>query len=165
GSGSSGGVPLEATVFRTKAEFDTSLLKGMAGAREGTLEGVTYYRINDPGLGYPGARVFAPNNRLVVITRDDIPDAKFRAMLTGNKDGDNPYKKGGPMARQVIRGTAWRYMLYSGAGGKVRPLQPPATGGPGGSESDDDAIRKEIAEILSSAQGCGVKASVGSREV
>jgi hypothetical protein len=168
GSGNSGGTPLEATVLKTKAEFDPGLLKGMAGAREGTLEGVTYYRISDPGLGYPGARVFAPTNRLVVITRDDIPEAKFKAMITGNRDGENPYKKGGPMARQVIRGTAWRYMLYSGAGGKVRPLQAPAAaqgGQAGGSESDDDAIRKEVAEILSSAQGCGVKASVGSREV
>ena len=39
------------------------------------------------------------------------------------------------------------------------------TGGVGGQESDDDKLRKEIADILSSAKASGFKASLGSREV
>src|SRR5262249_34686355 len=115
GSGTSGGVPVEGTVFRTKREFDPDLLRAMSGARAGTLEGVTYYRITPPGLASPGARVFPPTNRLVVLPRDDTPDAKFRAMLGGNKDNlDNPaYYKGKAMSKQVPRGTAWKFMLYS----------------------------------------------------
>jgi hypothetical protein len=33
------------------------------------------------------------------------------------------------------------------------------------SENDEDLLKKEIAEILQNAKGCGYKASVGSREV
>jgi hypothetical protein len=168
GSGTSGGVKVEATVLRSKVEFEPDQLAALSGAREQTLDGVSYYTINDPGLDYPGARVFAPTNRLVVFTRGDIPQAQFRAMLTGNKDNleNTAFVRAKPLAKQVSRGTAWKFMLYDPLG-KVQRMTPPAQGPSqgGAGESEDDMIRKEIADVVSTAQGCGYKASVGSREV
>lgn len=163
GTGPSG----EATVLRTKAEFDKELLSKFPGARPFTQDGVTYYTISDiPGLGYSSPRVFAPTNRLVVFCPGTIPQGKFAAMLNGNKDGETVLQRAAPLVKQTIRGTAWKLMLYPPEG-RVQKLAPPAArqGEGGQQESEDDLFRKELADILSAAKGCGVKASVGSREV
>jgi hypothetical protein len=177
GTGKAGGTPsgqpVEATVLRTKAEYDTSLLSKMPGAKEYKMDGIPYYTINDiPELGYPGLRVFAPTNRIVVFCRGDMPEKTFRGMLNGNKDDPDatPFKRSGPLGKQTIRGTAWRFTLYGRS--IAKPTGPPAPkadpggqGVGGGSESEEDMLKKEIADILSASQGCGIKASVGSREV
>jgi hypothetical protein len=168
--GSASGTPVEATVLRTKAEYDTSLLSKLPGAKEYSQDGVKYYTVNDiPELGYPGLRVFAPTNRLVVFCRGDMPEKTFRAMLNGNKDNPDgtAYKRSGQLGKQVIRGTAWKFMLYGRSIAKLAPpVQQKGEGGAaGGAENEEDMLKKEIADVLSSAQGCGFKASVGSREV
>jgi transcription initiation factor TFIIIB Brf1 subunit/transcription initiation factor TFIIB len=163
--GSPDGTPVEATILRTKAEFDTNLLSKMPGAQQYTAEGVKYYTINDiPDLKYPGLRVFAPTNRLVVFCRGDMPDNKFKAMITGNKANPDAsvYKRCGPLFKQVTRGTVWKFDLYGRSIARPTPPPPPASG----AQEDDDAnLKKEIAEVLSAAQGSGFKASVGSRDV
>jgi transcription initiation factor TFIIIB Brf1 subunit/transcription initiation factor TFIIB len=167
GVGKSGGQEVAATVLRTKAEFDTSLLNKLPGAAKGTRNGVDFYTINNiPELGYGGVRVFAPTNRLVVFCRADTPDSKFNAMLNGNKDSPDstPFVRGGQLSKQVVRGTVWKFMIYGRSVAKLSASAPQGGQG-GGQESDEDMLKKEIAEIISSAQGCGFKASVGSREV
>lgn len=167
------GGPVEATVLRTKTEFDTSLLSKMPGAKEYSAEGIKYYTINDiPDLNYPSPRVFAPTNRLVVFCRGDIQEAKFKAMLKGNRDNpDNIfYKRAGPLFKAVTRGTAWKITLYGRSVGKPTPPAAPANSGTGGAagatqERDEDVLKKEIVEILGPAKGMGFKASVGSRDV
>jgi len=181
GNGISNGVPVEATVLRTKEDFDPAVLSKLPGAKESTADGIKYYTIpNIPDLGYTSPRVFAPTNRIAVFCPGTVPDAVFRAMLKGNKDNldATSYYRSGALGKQVIRGTAWKFMLYGRSVTKLSAPTPQGGGGgggfgggdaggiaTGGSESDEDAIRREIAGILSSAQGCGVKASVGSREV
>jgi hypothetical protein len=186
GNGISSGVPVEATVLRTKEVFDPDVLSKLPGAKEFSAEGLKYYTISDiPNLEYANPRVFAPTNRIVVFCPGTIPEATFRAMLNGNKNKpeDTPYYRAGAMGKQIIRGTAWKFMLYGRSVTKLSAPTPQGGGGGGGgfggmpgggdaggmavggSESDEDAIRREIAGILSSAQGCGVKASVGSRDV
>lgn len=170
GAGRSGGTPtgslVEATVLRTKTEIDTGLLSKLPGAKDYSQDGVKYYTTHDiPELGYPGLRVFAPTNRIVVFCRGDMPEKTFRAMLNGNKDDPDrtAFKRSGALGKQVIRGTAWKFFLFGRSIAKSPPPEP-AQGQPGGG-GDEDQIRKEIAEILSSAQGSGYKASVGSREI
>jgi hypothetical protein len=155
---------LGATVLRTKEEFDTGLLSRLPNAKKGTRNGVDYYVIDDiPELGYGGIKVFAPTNRIVVFTRFDTPDNKFDAMLTGHAGSPDatPFARSGQLGKQVVRGTAWKFMIY---GRSVTKLTMPAQAS-GGSESDEDMLKREIAEILANAKGCGYKASVGSREV
>lgn len=155
---------LGATVLRTKEEFDTGLLSRLPGAQKGTRNGVDFYVIPDiPELGYGGIKVFAPTNRLVVFTRYDTPDNKFDAMLAGHAGSpeSTPFARSGQLGKQVVRGTAWKFMIY---GRSVTKLTAPAQAG-GGNESDEDMLRREVADILANAKGCGYKASVGSREV
>lgn len=169
GEGKSGNDAVEATVIRTKSEFDPSLLSKMPGAKEYSGQGVKYYTIDDiPELKYSGVRVFAPTNRIVVFCREDTPQAKFNSMLTGNKDHPDatPFVRAGPLIKAVTRGTAWKFVVY---GRSIERPQPPVkaenTGVKGGGPSDEDDLKKEIADILNSAKGMGYKASVGSRDV
>jgi hypothetical protein len=177
--GTVSGSPVEATVLRTKAEFDPGVLSKLPGAKEFSQDGVKYYTTNTIAeLGYPGLRVFAPTNRIVVFCRGDMPDKTFRGMLTGNKDNPDAtaFKRSGTLGKQAIRGTAWKFMLYGRSIAKLSaPAAPQNPGGgqpggqpgaaSGGSENEEDMLKKEIADVLASAQGCGFKASVGSREV
>jgi hypothetical protein len=159
------GQELAATVFYTKEPFDQERIGRLPGAQKGTRNGVDYYVIPDiPQLAYGGIKVFAPTDRIVVFTRSDTPDAKFDAMLTGHKDNKEatPGVRAGQLAKQVVRGTVWRFMLY---GRSVNKPQPSAAATSAGSESDDELLKKEYTDILANAQGCGFKASVGSREV
>ena len=170
GTGRSGGTPggslVEATVFRTKAEFDTGRLSKLPGAQDYTQDGVKYYTIEDiPELGYPGLRVFAPTNRIVVFCRGDMPDSTFRGMLNGNKDNPDAtvFNRSGQLGKQIIRGTAWKFTLY---GRSIPKPEPPAAGeGRAATQSGSDQFKKEITDILSASQGSGYKASVGSRDV
>jgi hypothetical protein len=158
------GAPVEATVLRTKQEFDTSLLKNIPGAKEYSSEGVKYYTIDDiPELKYSDIRVFAPTNRIVVFCRGDMGESKFKAMLTGNRDNpDNTvFKRAGPLVKAVTRGTVWKLFLYDRS--IARPVAPPVPAD--GRENAEDDMKREIAEICSTAKGSGYKASVGSRDV
>jgi hypothetical protein len=162
--GKADGGPVESTVFRTKQEFDTSLLKNMPGAKEYSAEGVKYYTIDDiPELKYQDLRVFAPTNRIVVFCRGDMGEARFKAMLTGNKDNpDNTtFKRAGPLIKAVTRGTVWKFFLYDRS--IPRPEAPPPP--KDGREDPENDLKKEIAEICSASKGSGYKASVGSRDI
>jgi hypothetical protein len=175
GRGKAGGTPtgatVEATVLRTHAEYDTTLLSKIPGAKEYKMDGMPYYTIPDmPELGYPGLRVFAPTNRIVVFCPGNLPESTFRGMLNGNKDAPDatPFARSGQLGKQVIRGTAWKFTIYGRSMPKPTAPPPPKLdggGAGGGAESEEDQLKKEIADILSSAQGSGIKASVGSREV
>jgi hypothetical protein len=165
--GKSDGDPVEATVIRTKAEFDPNQLSQMPGAREGSLGGVKYYAIDDiPELGYKGGvRVFAPTNRIVVFCQADLPESKFKAMLSGNKDNsDNTFfTRAGPLIKAISRGTAWKITLYG------RAFPQPTGALPGQSdrkgESPEEVFNSEIKDICNGAKGSGYKASVGSRDI
>jgi len=168
--GKEGGQILETTVLKTKVEFDPGVLAKIPGAKEGSLNGAKYYAIPDiPELGYPNLRVFAPTNRLVVFCRGDIPEAKFRAMLGGNKENPDAtfFVRAGALAKFTIRGTVWRITMYDR--GFPRPAPPVlAKTGPGGGAaqpSDEDNLNKEIADLAAPAKAAAYKASVGSREV
>jgi len=173
GSGRAGGTasgpPLEATVMRVKEEFDTGLIGKLPGARKYTASGVDYYTIDDPGFGYPGGvRVFAPTNRLVVFCNGNIPENKFKSMLTGN-DGNldaTAYVRAGPLSKQVSRGTAWKFILYGRSVARYTG-PPPKSAGQGASadQNPEELLQKEVADILAQAQGSGYKASVGSRDL
>ena len=162
GVGRAGGTGQEvaATVFHTKVDYDTTLLSKLSGANKGTRNGVDYYLISDiPGLNYGGIKVFAPTKRLVVFCRADTPDAKFDAMLNGNKDNPDatPFKRGGQLSKAIIRGTAWKFMIYGRSVTKFAGPEAPTGGGGGlggGQENDEDAIRREVAEVL---QNSGVR--------
>lgn len=163
--GNAAGQLLEATVFKTKAEFDQGAIGSIPGAKKGSANGVDYYAIPDiPELGYGGVRVFAPTNRVVVFCRADTPQAKLNAMVTGNKDNMDAtaYVRSGPLGKQTIRGTVWKFTIYGRA--SPRPVAPKKQAGAGGSESADDQLLTEIAGVAAGAQGSGYKASVGSRE-
>jgi hypothetical protein len=169
GVGSSGGVRVEATVFRTKEEFDQTLLSKIPGAQKYTAEGVDYYTIPPlPRLGYPAPRVFAPTNRLVVFCSGAIPETKFRAMLTGNKDNlDNTaYVKSGRLGKQTIRGTLWQFMINDDAP-RLSPhrRQPIFAQGAGGDNEEAKEFAVDMGTLSSAAKGMGLKLSVGSREV
>ncbi|VTT99897.1 unnamed protein product [Gemmataceae bacterium] len=167
--GKPGGSPLEATVLKTKEEFDPGVLAKIPGAKEGSLNGSRYYAIPDIAeLGYPNLRVFAPTPRLVVFCRGDMPEAKFRGMLGGNKDNPDatPYPRAGQLGKYAIRGTVWKFTLYDRSVGRPEAPPPPKQG-PGqqaSQPSDDDNLKKEIADIAAPAKGSAYKASVGSRE-
>lgn len=166
GVGRTGGAEVAATVLHTKEKYDTDLLSKLPGAKEYRMDGVKYYTINGiTELGYPGLRVFGPTDRLVVFCRGDMPDATFKAMLNGHKDDleVTPYKRSGQLGKQVIRGTAWKFMIYGRSVSRLTP--PPQQTSAGGSEDGEAMLKREVAEILSSAQGCGYKASVGSRDL
>jgi hypothetical protein len=168
GVGRTGGAEVAATVLHTKEKYDTALLAKLPGAKEYRMEGVPYYTVNGIAeLGYPGLRVFGPTDRLVVFCRGDMPDATFRAMLNGHKDDleVTPFKRSGQLGKQVIRGTAWRFMIYGKSVARLLPPAQQSAGGTGGSEDGEAMLKREVAEILSSAQGCGYKASVGSRDL
>jgi hypothetical protein len=166
--GTPGGQPVGSTVIRTKIEFDPGVLKKFPGAQEGTMSGVKYYAISDiPELGYPSLRVFAPSNRIVVFCPGNLPEGKFKSLITGNKESADGgiFKRAGPLIKQVTRGTVWKFVIY---GKSVQKPTPPApkTGQNGAMlESDDDNMKKEIVDLLNSCQGMGYKASVGSRDV
>ena len=53
----------EATVFRTKTEFDGAALSKIPGAEKGTLDGKTYYTVPNLLPGNVSGRVFAPTGR------------------------------------------------------------------------------------------------------
>lgn len=170
GTGRAGGKPdgplLEATVFRTKVEFDPGAVAKIPGAREGSAAGVKYFALPDiPELGYPGLRVFAPTNRVVVFCRGDMPDAKFKAMLVGNRDNPEgtPLPRAGVLGKQAIRGTVWKFYIYGRA--VPRPAPPSTPAAPGAELSDEDGMKKEIADLAAKAKGSAYKASVGSKEV
>lgn len=167
GYGKQGGHTLEATILRTKVEFDVGLLAKLPGAKKYTADGVDYYTIQDPGLRYPGTRVFAPTNRLVVFARGDMGEDVFRAMLSGHagQADRTPFARGGPLAKQTVRGTVWRFVLYDS--GVIPRMQPPPKqdGAALGGANDENDLKREIAEILNGAKGYGIKASVGSRDV
>ena len=139
GVGRAGGTGQEvaATVFHTKVDYDTTLLSKLSGANKGTRNGVDYYLISDiPGLNYGGIKVFAPTKRLVVFCRADTPDAKFDAMLNGNKDNPDatPFKRGGQLSKAIIRGTAWKFMIYGRSVTKFAGPRAPTGGGGGPAE-------------------------------
>jgi DNA-directed RNA polymerase subunit RPC12/RpoP len=164
GAGSSGGKPLGATVLRTVAEFDPGAVAKIPGAKKYTLAGADYYAVPDlPKLGYPGLRVFAPTNRLVVFCRGDMPEAAFKSALTGNKDAPDQgvYARSGALGKATSRGTVWQFTLYGKA--YKPPPRPKQDKGQGG-EDADLLFREELAGVLGSAQGYGIKASVGSRD-
>lgn len=162
--GKPGGAPLEATVMKTKAEFDPGVLAKIPGAKEGSLNGVRYFAIPEIAeLGYPNLRVFAPTNRLVVFCRGDMPEAKFRAMLGGNKENPDAtaYVRAGPLGKYAIRGTVWKFILYDRS--VSRPEAPPQPKA-GSQASDEDNLKKEIADLAAPAKASAYKASVGSRD-
>lgn len=162
--GKPGGAPLEATVMKTKAEFDPGVLGKIPGAKEGSLNGVRYYAIPEiPELGYPNLRVFAPTNRLVVFCRGDMPEAKFRAMLGGNKEnpGATAFVRAGPLGKYAIRGTVWKFVLYDRSISRPEAPPPPKAGS---SMGDEDGLKKEIADLAAPAKASAYKASVGSRD-
>jgi phage FluMu protein Com len=158
----------DATVMRTKEEYDTSLLSKMPGAKEYTLSGVKYYTLPDD-VGYPGLRVFAPTNRLVVFcSGDTIPADKFKAMLNGNKDNMDatPYARSGPLGKQVIRGTVWQFHFLpeSGTPSITNFFRPAPVHSTTGGNDEEFLLWQEIEAIRSGAKCSGYKASVGSRE-
>lgn len=173
GTGKAGGKEsgqlLEATVLRTKVEFDPNVVAKIPGAKEGSANGVKFYALPDiPELGYPGLRVFAPTNRLVVFCRGDMPDAKFKSMLGGNKENPDagPFVRAGVLGKQAIRGTVWKINLYDRS--FPRPAAPPpptAAKAATTVANEEDDLKKEIADLAASAKGAAYKASVGSREI
>ncbi len=171
GSGRVGGVPtgkpLGATVMRTKAEYDQAAIAKIPGAKEFALAGTKYYVIPDiPQLGYPGLRVFAPTNRIVVFCRGDMPEATFKSMLGANQDNIDAtaFVRSESLGKYTIRGTVWNFVLYDKS--VPRPAVPSKPKGPAAGElSDEDQFQTEIAGLAASAKGASIKASVGSREV
>ncbi|MBA4062879.1 MAG: hypothetical protein C0501_04070 [Isosphaera sp.] len=166
GVGSSGGKAIGATVFRTVEEFDPGALAKIKGAKKYTLAGVDYYTVPDvPKLGYPGLRVFAPTNRLVVFCPGDMPEAAFKSALTGNKDDPEKavYARSGQLGKAVSRGTVWQFVLYGRAYKPPAPPKPPE--GQGGGDDADTLLKQDIAKVLAGSQGYGLKASVGSRDI
>ncbi|HSQ56818.1 MAG TPA: hypothetical protein VLM40_13840, partial [Gemmata sp.] len=162
--GQAGGARLDATVFKTKEEYDPADLAKLPGAKEYVLNGVKYYTIsNIPSLAYPGLRVFGPTNRLVVFCCGTIPDDKFKAMLDGNKENAEniSYARAGQLARQTIRGTVWRYSIEGRAspGFCNAPVVPP------GDSEESKALAADWSSISQGMTGIGIKASVGSRDI
>ena len=161
--GSANGGRLDATIMRTKTKFDQSLISKMPGAKKYTANGVDYYTITAiPELGYANLRVFAPTDRLVVFCGGAISDAKFKAMLIGNKENldTTTFVRAGPLGKQLVRGTVWQFYLE----GKPSPRI--GDGVLQKSDGDDEKeFRKEVDSIQQGSKGGGYKASVGSREI
>ncbi len=173
GSGKSG----SAIVIRTKEEIDSSGLKDLPGAETKTLDGKTYYIVT-AFTGSGKVRVFSPTNRLLVFCSTDISEAVFKKMLNGHADSREKTigMRMGPLGKRLTRGTFWAMEIY-GEGNKPPPAPPapksnssggqPDGSGGGGGGSDDSALQfaNLISETLAGAQGVGMKASIGSREV
>ncbi len=164
-----------AIVFRTKEEFDSEALAKIPNATKKTASGVTYYVTPNILPGGQSGIVFAPTNRLIVVCRRDMENKPaFQKMLTGHADNREKTLgiRMGPLGKRITRGTFWQMTLYDN---NVRPPSPPQTqpttpGGAGGApqqpgDDTEEQFKRVQAEALNGAQGMGVKASLGSREV
>jgi hypothetical protein len=156
GWGKSGG----ALVIRTKKKFDEAGLKKLPGAQEGKGDGQTYYSIAPiPKLfGGTPLKVFAPTDRLIVFCEYRLPDAVFKKMLAGNKDGDTLPKRLGSLGKRTTRGTFWNLSVLDTSN---RPKEPPKKEG----GQDGGHFQTMAATTAAKARGMGFKASLGSRAV
>jgi hypothetical protein len=147
-----------ALVIRTKKEFDADDLKKLPGAREGKADGETYYSISGiPKLfGGQPLKVFAPTKRLIVFCEYNTPDATFRKMLTGNKDGDTLNKRLGSLGKRTTRGTFWWIGVLDTSN---RPKAPKENSDGSG------ALATMVAGTAAKGRGAGFKASLGSRAI
>jgi hypothetical protein len=154
----------QSIILRTKAEFDADALAKLPSAAKQSLDGRTFYL--SPILpGGVRARVFAPTKRLVVVCSERTDEAAFRKILTGHAD-DRDKTLGvrmGELGKRVTRGTFWTLVLF---GGESKPPPPPKTAaGAGGANEVKAQYEQTVSDGLGAAQGYGVKASLGSREL
>ncbi|MBN9119006.1 MAG: hypothetical protein J0I06_07570 [Planctomycetes bacterium] len=159
-----------AIVFHTKAVFDGDALAKLSGAEKKTLDGKTYYLA--PGLAGGGERqrVFAPTNRLVVVSPESTKEGTFKKMLNGHADSRDKTLgvRLGDLGKRVTRGTFWVVAIDPDAKGSGGASD--AKGGAGGTpdaKADDPKaqLARTITETITGARGYGIKASLGSREV
>lgn len=156
-----------AIVFRTKNEINADGLGKLPGAKQQTLDGRTYYAVDGFRSGAARTRVFAPTNRLVVVCPQDVPEAAFKKILSGNAGAQDKTAgvRMGDLGKRVTRGTFWELQLYDG---EVKPPTAATTPKDGASPGGDDSkaqLARIKAETLSGSKGYGLKASIGSREV
>lgn len=154
-----------AIVFRTKEEFDEGAL-GKLGGEKRTLDGKTYYVV--AGLTDSGERqrVFAPTNRLIVVSPESVKEATFKKMLNGHADGRDKTLgvRMGELGKRVTRGTFWQMTVFDAALTGPQMEAPAAATGAGGDDTRAQFVRT-VLDTANGARGMGLKASLGSREV
>jgi uncharacterized Zn finger protein (UPF0148 family) len=162
-AGSSNGSSI---VFRTKAEFDDGALAKLPGAEKKSLDGKTYYLV--PGLTGTSERqrVFAPTNRLIVVSPESTKEPTFKKMINGHADSKEKTLgvRMGDLGKRVTRGTFWVMTIYDNEI-KGPTVEAPAAGGQAGGDDPKAQLNRTITETANGARGHGVKASLGSREV
>jgi predicted Zn finger-like uncharacterized protein len=178
-------------VYRTKDDFDDAALGKLPGAQKQTLDGKTFY-VSAILPSNERARVFAPTKRLIVVCPEGMNDGVFKKILNGHADSKEKTLgvRMGDLGKRLTRGTFWRLIMFEGdlkpssiSEGPNQPTAgvqqgpPPVTpgGAPGGggapagggSGRDETAAQRAAVfnDALSGSLGCGIKASLGSREV
>jgi hypothetical protein len=157
GTNKSGAVTV---AMRSKKEFDPSALSKLPNAREASADGGRYYTASVDGVG--SARVFAPTNRIVVVSSGSVPQASFAAMLGGNKDNPKAFhERMGTLGKRMSKGTLWSIDLFETA----PKAETEAGGALGFNDMGKSAFGKLQNDIMNGSQGLGFKASLGSRAV
>jgi phage FluMu protein Com len=154
-----------AIVYRTKAEFDDGSLAKLPGGEKRTLDGKTFYLV--PGIlaGGGRARVFAPTNRLVVVTPEGTKEPAFKKMLNGHADSKDKTLgvRMGALGARVTRGTFWQMTVFDN---ELKPVAPTKDEKQTAAGDDTKAqLERTQYEAMNPAKGFGAKASLGSREV
>lgn len=150
-----------ALVIKASGEFDGGELKRMAGARQGSANGVTYYTVDPiPGVFAGRLRVFAPTPRLVVFVPESVSQGTFNRIVGGTPPDDGVPGKFGSLAKRTVRGTAWT-MIALDANNKPKAPEKNKEGGGGGNAEYEGLL----AGAVGSAKAFGLKVSVGSRHV
>lgn len=120
----------ETLVFRTKKVFDPALLDKLGGQAD-TVEGIKVYTVKAynelPGefnFSLGSVKIFAPNNRMIVVVQAKVPSDKLQKMVKGNSAEGSFASKTKGLGKRVTKGTLWAFELGTavGADGKDTPF-------------------------------------------
>jgi hypothetical protein len=150
-------------VIRTKQEFDTAALTKLG--REETIEDVKVYSVSrlhelpgPLGLGFSEGKVFAPTNRILVVTTARIQPATLQKILHGDTSEGSIVSRMGPLGKRIARGSVWLFHLERAASNKAADETLARM-------YKDDSTKARNPLDPGPLRGWGIRASLGSKSV